>query len=63
MERKRGQVSNVLAVVAAEGGLVASLSGLVDGLGLLGLEVDALVTLSGDGDSLVVDKTGVLLLR
>lgn len=40
---------------------MASLGGLVDGAGLLGVEGDALLTVGVDGDGLVVDETGVLL--
>lgn len=39
---------------------MASLSGLVDGLGLLGLEGEALLAVGGDGNSLVVNETSVL---
>lgn len=52
--------SDVLAVVATEAGLGEGLSGLVQGLGLLGLEGNALLAIGGDADGLVVDKTSVL---
>lgn len=51
---------DVLAVVATEAGLGEGLSGLVHGLGLLGLEGNALLAIGGDADSLFVDETGVL---
>lgn len=46
--------------MAREGGLVGSLCGLVDRLGLLGLEGNTTLALGGDTDGLVVDETGVL---
>lgn len=47
--------------MGAEGALVSSLGGLVDGAGLLGDNVNALLALSGDTNGLVVDETGVLV--
>lgn len=52
---------NVLAVVGAEGALDTGLAGLVDGAGLLGDELDALLAVSGDTNGLLVDETGVLV--
>lgn len=52
--------SDVLAVVAAERDLVGGLSGLVDRLGLLGVESKALLAIEGNADSLVVHETGML---
>lgn len=50
---------NVLAVVRAEGALVGVLRGLTGGLGL-GDDLDALLTVGGDTDGLLVNVTGVL---
>ena len=47
----------------AEGSLDGSVGGLVDDAGLLGDDVEALVTLAGDANGLVVDETGVLVDR
>lgn len=55
----RRRFLDVLAVVGAEGALVGVLCGLAAGLGL-GDDVDALVTLGGDTDGLLVDVSGVL---
>lgn len=51
---------DVLAVVAAERDLVGGLSGLVDRLGLLGVEGKALLAVEGNANSLVVYETGML---
>lgn len=58
----KGQRDHVLAVVAREAGLVSSLCGLVDRLGLLGLESNTALARGGDTDGLVVDETGVLCI-
>lgn len=51
---------NVLAVVTAERDFVGGLSGLVDRLGLLRVEDQALLAVKGNTNSLVVHETGML---